>query len=120
MATNLPVVLSVAHRHVVGHDNVLVRLIDLLEIGNPVLIDAVDTYDFTRYSSLERYVVWRLMQQFVRERLKAETTLDGPFGEPLTLAHRREPGAAVLDRMIQAAQRRGVTLPVSRPTSGEA
>ena len=107
---NLPAVLATARRHVEGHEDRLLRLFDLLELGNRVLIDAVDQYDIARGRSLEWYATWRLMQRFVRERLKAETTLDGVLGDPLTRAHRREHPEHVYDRMLAQAKQRGVAL----------
>ncbi|MCC7203974.1 MAG: hypothetical protein IT441_02760 [Phycisphaeraceae bacterium] len=107
---NLPVLLTVARRHLLGHEDGLLRLPPLLEIGLDVLIDAVDRYDIRRNRSLEWYVTWRLMQQFVREQLKAETTLAEPKGGPLTRAARREDAAVVRQRMVVNAQQRGITL----------
>lgn len=107
---NLPVVLATARRHVQGHQDRLLRLFDLLELGNHILIDAVDQYDVTRGRSLEWYITWRLMQRFVRERLKAETTLDSALGDPLTLAHRREQPASLYQRLLSQARRQGIEL----------
>ncbi len=107
---NLPVVLATARRHVQGHEDRLLRLFDLLELGNRVLIDAIDQYDVTRGRSLEWYVTWRLMQRFVRERLKAETTLAAALGDPLTLARRRELPQQVYQRMLAHARQRGIEL----------
>lgn len=113
--TNLPVVLVVARRHTTGHgEQHLLRLLDLVEIGVEVLIRSIDEYDPRRHSSLERYISWRLMQQFVREQLKAETTLAQPLGPPLSRAHRREDPRYLWERIVQRAAALGVRLE-SRP-----
>ena len=106
---NLPLVLAVARRHTTGHEEQhLLRLLDLVEIGVEALIQSIDEYDPSRHSSIERYVSWRLMQQFVREQLKAETTLAEPLGPPLSRAHRREDPQYLLDRIVQRAGALGV------------
>ncbi|MCC7146942.1 MAG: hypothetical protein IT443_10900 [Phycisphaeraceae bacterium] len=117
---NLPVVLSTARRHVQGHEDGLLRLPGLLEIGNLVLIDAIEAYDIRRGRSMEWYITWRLMQQFLREQLKAETTLDDQSKHPLTRAHRRENAKLIFDRMLISAQAAGVELRVkSHPAARE-
>lgn len=113
---NLPLVLTVARRHTMGHEeHHLLRLLDLVEIGVEVLIQSIEEYDPSRHSSVERYVSWRLMQQFVREQLKAETTLAEPLGPPLSRAHRREDPQYLLDRIIQRAAALGVRLETRLP-----
>jgi RNA polymerase primary sigma factor len=112
---NLHVVLATARRHVQGHEDRLLRLFDLLELGNRVLIEAIDQYDVARGRSLEWYVTWRLMQRFVRERLKAETTLTAALGDPLTLARRRELPQQVYERMVAQARQHGIDLRLPNP-----
>jgi RNA polymerase primary sigma factor len=108
---NLPVVLAVARRHESGRgESRLLRLLDLLEIGAEILIRAIDQYDPSRHSSVERFVSWCLMQHFVREQLKAETTLAEPLGAPLSRAHRREDPQYVLERIVARARSLGVRL----------
>ena len=104
---HLPTVLSVARRHVAASETVRPqRLIELLELGNPVLIDAVEHYDAARRPAFDNVLTNRLLTAFAaRDAAVAER--GGPR------ARRREAAAAVVQRMVDLANESGVYLALS-------
>jgi len=102
---HLPVVLSVARRHLVGKpSNTPARLLQLLEAGNPVLIEAVESYDATARPTFESVLTNRLLRDFA----SADATL-GKHGK----AQRRASAAEVMQRMIDLANESGVHLAIT-------
>lgn len=100
---HLPVVLSVARRHLVGKDNnTPTRLIQLLETGNPVLIDTVDAYDAAARPTFESVLTNRLLQAFAAAP-----------GSRRGKALRRATAAEVMQRMIDLADESGVHLAIT-------
>jgi transposase len=97
---NLPVVLSVAQRHRLSAEAPGEHLIDLLEVGNDELIEAVEAFDpFTGQSrAFDAYLTNRLLRRFTR------ATTARPR------ARRREEASEVRDRLLRAAAQRGVHL----------
>ncbi|MEE9212097.1 MAG: helix-turn-helix domain-containing protein [Phycisphaeraceae bacterium] len=68
VAANLPTILSVARRHLIGHaDQSTPHLIELLEIGNRVVIDAVDRFNAARDQPFESYLMFVLMRRFASD-----------------------------------------------------
>jgi RNA polymerase primary sigma factor len=96
---NLPVVLSVARRHLLGqpHANPA-TLVTLLEVGNQVLFESIDAYDFARDRTFESYLTFVLMRRF------ASSTM-GP-----RRAHRRLSGVDALRRLQDKAGESGIML----------
>jgi RNA polymerase primary sigma factor len=119
VAVCLPTVLSVARQHLVNlADRSPGRLIEHLEVGNRVAIEAIDAFDPSRDQTLQRYLVWLLNRRFASEFTGDEA---GPAKTAAVAArqsarraraHRREPGEAVLQRMQAEAKAAGVDLPV--------
>jgi len=108
---HLPAVLSVARRHVAGHDNPGPRLVELLELANPVLIDAVENYDATRQPTFESVLTNRLLKAFAAR----DAAVTGP-----AKARKREAAGQVVQRMIDLANESGVYLALSdAPSDGE-
>lgn len=106
---HLPVVLSVARRHLVGKpDQTPAQLIELLERGNPVLIDTVEAYDAAGRPAFESVLTNRLLQAFAP-----------PVGMPARSgpgkARRRSSAAQVVQRMIDLADESGVHLAIPDP-----
>ncbi len=95
---HLPVVLSVARRHLVGVDASPGRLIELLERGNPTLIQSVDAYDAAGRPSFDAFLTNRLLRTFAAQ----------PAGP--VKARKREGAEAVVQRMIDLAGESGVRL----------
>lgn len=63
---NLPTILSVARRHLVGKpDPSQVHLLKLLAEGHHILFDAIESYDLARSDSFTTYLTYRLMRHFV-------------------------------------------------------
>lgn len=96
----LPTVLSVTRRHLAGQPGGEGRLLELLEVGNQVLIEAIDAYDFARDRTFGSYLTFVLMRRLASDR-------PGP-----RRAHRRLSGAQALLRMQEEAGRSGVHLKV--------
>ena len=101
---HLPAVLSVARRHVSGIDRPGPRLIELLELANPVLIDAVENYDAARRPTFENVLTNRLLTAFAAR--DAATT-------GVAKARKREAAGQVVQRMIDLANESGVYLALS-------
>lgn len=96
---NLPTVLSVAKRQMIGSaDRSTNRLLLLLELGVPVLIEAVDAFNPSRSQTFTSFLTNRLMQHFV-----AVQATEGR-------AARRMPAELLLRRMLDQANESGVTL----------
>lgn len=109
VAANLPLVLSVASRHLVdlpGSGAVLLQLNELLEMAVSVLIEAIDSFDLNRKQTFASYLTWHLMRQFAKASLERSDSL--PHG---SRAHRRDPTRQVLERMCEIATDFGVKLP---------
>lgn len=69
IAANLPIVLAVATTHLVGSaESASGQLAGLLALGNDVLADAVDRFDWTQRQTFEAYLRWRLMRTFAAHR----------------------------------------------------
>ena len=101
---HLPVVLSVARRHLVGKpDDRPARLIELLEEGNPVLIDTVEAFDAAARPTFESVLTNRLLRAFAASAAQVEQSK----------ARRRESAADVLQRMIDLADESGVHLAIT-------
>ena len=106
----LPVVLSVARRHLVGKpDNTVNHLLQLLELGNPVLIDAVERYDAAGRPTFESVLTNRLLQTFAAP--VGTFAKRGP-GK----ARKRATAAEVMQRMINLADESGVHLAITEET----
>ncbi|MEM7625911.1 MAG: hypothetical protein AAF333_09800 [Planctomycetota bacterium] len=100
---HLPVILSVARRHLVGKpSNTPTRLIQLLEVGNPLLIDAVETYDAAASPTFESVLTNRLLQAFA-------TAPGSHRGKAL----RRATAAEVMQRILDLADESGVHLAIT-------
>lgn len=100
---HLPVILSVARRHLVGKpSNTPNRLIQLLEVGNPILIAAVETYDGAARPTFESVLTNRLLQAFA-------TAPGSHRGKAL----RRATAAEVMQRMLDLADESGVHLAIT-------
>ena len=107
---HLPVVLSVARRHLVGKpSNTPTRLIQLLEVGNPILIDTVETYDAAARPTFESVLTNRLLQAFA-------TAPGSHRGKAL----RRATAAEVMQRMLDLADESGVHLAITEPPPEDA
>ena len=104
---HLPVVLSVARRHLVGENPSPGRLIELLERGNPTLIESVDAYDARGRPSFEAFLTNRLLRTFAAQ----------PAGP--TKARKREGAEAVVQRMINLAGESGVRLALGTEEAAE-
>lgn len=110
---HLPVVLSVARRHLVGKpDNTASHLLQLLELGNPVLIDAVERYDAAARPTFDSVLTNRLLQTFA-----------APIGTFAKRGHgkarKRATAAEVMQRMINLADESGVHLAITEPSPEE-
>ncbi len=106
---SLPLVLSVARRHLIDQpDRSTAHLVLLLEIATPVLIDAINQYDITRPQTFSAYLTWRLMQRFAGHLAAVAT---GP-----TRAHRKLEGPTALARIRNAAAARGVRIMTQSPS----
>jgi len=106
---HLPVVLSVARRHLVGRpDNTVSHLLELLELGNPVLIDAVENYDAAARPTFDSVLTNRLLQTFA-------TPLGTYAKRGPGKARKRATAAEVMQRMINLADESGVHLAITEP-----
>ena len=62
---NLHLVLSVARQHLIGQtDRSSARLIAFLAVGQPVLEEAVDQFDFDQRQTFGAFLTYRLMRRF--------------------------------------------------------
>ena len=100
---HLPVVLSVSRRHLIGDETRGVnRLVDLLELGLGVLIQAVQTFPIGRTQQFDSFLTNRLLARFAAE--------PGLNRAATPQAQRRlKPGDA-LRRLTTLAQEAGVPL----------
>ncbi|MEM9420267.1 MAG: hypothetical protein AAGA25_14605 [Planctomycetota bacterium] len=106
---HLPVVLSVARRHLVGKpDNTPTHLVELLELGNPVLIDAVESYDASAKPRFDSVLTNRLLQTFA-------TPIGTYSKRGPGKARKRATAAEVMQRMINLADESGVHLAITEP-----
>jgi len=102
---SLPVVLSVAQRHLIDQtDHSTVQLIELLETGIGQLIYAVDHYDVSREQLFDSYLTWLLMRSFLAHQPSE------PSG--LTRAHRRIDADTAVQRLRLAAARGWIRLTI--------
>ena len=100
---HLPIVLSVARRHLVGKpDNSPHRLVQLLETGHPLLIDLVDAYDPAGRPTFESLLTTRLLQTFAADPASQR-------GKAL----RRATAAEVMQRLINLADESGIHLAIT-------
>lgn len=97
---HLPIVLSVARRQQLDHAGESDRLLHLLEIGNEVLIEAVESYNAGRPTTFDSYLTNLLLRRFV--------TTDNRGGKDR--ARQRIDPDDMLDRLIEQAAARGVRL----------
>ncbi len=107
---HLPAVLSVARRHVTALERPASRLIELLELANPVLIDAVESYDAVRQPTFESVLTNRM--------LKAFAARDAADAGPAK-ARKREAAGQVVQRMIDLANESGVYLALSEESADD-
>lgn len=99
----LPVVLSVAKRHLIGQtDRSVNRLVLLLAMGHEVLIEAVDSFNATRSQRFDSFLTNQLMRRFASE------SAPGPGARPK--AQRRLTPEQMLNHLIEAAGKSGVKL----------
>ena len=65
---NLPVVLSVARRHLLDHeDGSTTRLLRLLDLGHEVLLEHINSYDPGRPQPFAAYLTWRYQRAFAQQ-----------------------------------------------------
>ncbi len=108
---HLPAVLSIARRHVTGLDTPGRRLVELLELANPVLIDAVETYDAAKRPTFDNVLTNRLLTAFAAR----DAAASGP-----AKARKREAAGQVVQRMIDLANESGVYLALSEDPDDDA
>ncbi len=100
---HLPTVLSVARRHLVGKpDDSPRRLVQLLEIGHPLLIELVDTYDPAGRPTFESALTNRLLRTFAADPASQR-------GKAL----KRATAAEVMQRLINLADESGIHLAIT-------
>lgn len=100
---NLFVVLSVAQRHLIGQPQTgPAALAQLLELGNPVLYEAIEQFDVQRSNSFTGFVTYRLQRRF------ALVVLDTPR------AHRRLDVQAFMHQLELQARQAGIDLPQTK------
>lgn len=134
---HLPGVLSVARRHLVGKpENTTTGLMQLLELGNPVLIDAVDAYDAAARPTFDSVLTNRLLKAFATppapgnqrrppggkdDSLESRGHFDtaDPAHVAKGKARRRVTPAEVMKRMIDLADESGIHLAISDPPPPE-
>jgi hypothetical protein len=98
---NLPAVLSLAKRQMIGdRDRSTHRLLQLLELGVPVLIESVEQYNPARPQPFDSFLSNRLMKHFV--------AVQATGGR----AARRIPADLLLKRMLDHANESGVSLAI--------
>ena len=104
---NLAAVLSVVRQHLVTQDDRSVaHLVEMLEIGNAVLLEAVEIFDSSGNRTFPVFLKWKLMQRFVPEQANIDDA---------SKAHRQLDPRASLRRMRDQAARYGITLPGHEP-----
>lgn len=124
---NLPVVLSVARLHIHANDPPA-KVLRLIEDGFAVLIDAMESYDFTREQTFESFLTWRLMRRFAAQmspaasdRSESQIVASSATARPRAL--RRHEPAESLRHLQELARESGIELlesaagtsPQSRP-----
>lgn len=98
-AAHLPVVLSVVRRHQLGRPAAnTAALVDLLELGNQVLIDAIESFDVSRDHTFESTLTFTLMRRLATSTLEPRR------------AHRRVSGDEALQRLQSQAGESGIML----------
>lgn len=99
VAANLGRVLRCARQQLTGEsDRALPVLVELLALGNRVLIEAIEQFDSSLGKSFETRLTWNLMRRFAE------------VPSSPTRAHRRLDAATVRRRMEDEAARHGVSL----------
>lgn len=98
--THLPIVLSIARRQQIDHAAESDRLFELLEMGNAVLIDAVETYNAGRPTSFASYLTNRLLRRYVTADERVEKAR----------ARQRSDDQDMLRRLVSRAEASGVRL----------
>ena len=100
---HLLLVLSVARRHLIAQaDQPTDSLTELLEIGIPQMIEAIDQYNVSRPQALSSYLTWSLMRRFLSHT--------SPHRPNTPKAHRKANPDTALKRLCDAAASRGVRL----------
>ena len=117
---SLPVLLSVARRHLItlpDKSQSQAVLLRLLELGLPLAIESVDLFDIRRKQSFDDFARLRLMRHFASKDVEAQITATSGPPEPAegkVRAKSRQPvtstGEDTLARMRAAAKSLGVTL----------
>jgi RNA polymerase primary sigma factor len=101
---HLPVVLSVSRRHLIGdHPAGGMRLVDLLERGLEVLIQAVESFNPSRQRRFDSFLTNRLMARFASEA-------GGSGAAGSAQAQRRVNRGDVLRRLTELADEAGVRI----------
>ena len=99
---NVAAVLAVVRQHLITQeDRSIARLVEMLEVGISVLLDAVERFDPSTNRTLTTFLKWRLMQRFVNETATSDE---------MAKARRQLNPQAVWHRMCQTASRHGITL----------
>lgn len=117
---SLPVLLSVARRHLItlpDKSQSQAVLLRLLELGLPLAIESVDLFDIRRKQSFDDFVRLRLMRHYASKDVEAHIAAAAAPPEPTDgkpRARSRQPitsiGDDALARMRAAAKNLGVTL----------
>ena len=95
---NLPVVLSVARRDLLDkHDAPRHELLRRLEVGNEVLVEAIDTFPWARDQAFDSFLTNRLMRRFAA-------------GPEKPRARQRSAGDKHIQRIVDKAGESGVDL----------
>ena len=85
-AASQRIVLSVARRHLIGQPGASANtLLELLDVGQEVLIEAIESFDATKDHEFESYLTWALMRRFASDqatRTKAHRRPDVQAARP--------------------------------------
>ncbi len=110
---HLPLVLVAAKQHLVGQARRgAYQLVSLLEVGNQVLIETLDSYDPANDKSLATSLTWALRRRFASPQ---SAEVDGKTsGRPAPKAARRDEPLRALHRIIEKAGESGVHLSLPR------
>ncbi|MCE9590772.1 MAG: hypothetical protein K8S99_09640 [Planctomycetes bacterium] len=74
-AANQRVVLDTARRHTSSaQDRSVARLLELVEAGQPVLVNAIEVFDPSRDQTFDSFLRWSLMRAFAEENREAAAT----------------------------------------------
>lgn len=95
---HLPVVLTTALRHLTSAEHGRANLVELLELGHRVLLEAIDTFDLTKSQTFDAYLTWNLMKRYAE------------LGPPPVRAQRRLSGEEIVARMRQQLETLGIKL----------